>query len=380
MPRDNENAAKEAQEAAAATIEFVEAAKASAAAAAETQALIVSALADAQAKLTEITTAATQSIAARTQITDLQAVIATKSDHIEDAQVHADKVRADLDRKLTETTQHVTEAEGMKSRVQSAADNATNLLTEIRTSKGSVETDATAIAEARKTAEESAALAKGLADKSATIETRIADYEKLLDDLHQQAEDRLKTINDLLPGATSAGLAHSLDNRRQTFLKPHNRWQWIFVLSLLAVVAIAVSGMWHVYHLQTVPSYDQLLRLWLSRLPVVGALIWLALHSSHESALAKRLEEDYGYKSAIAASFEGFRRQMAELSVDAKPDSPLAKLCDNTLTTIATPPGRIYDKHQLIISPIKELNRSVQAAAEALKPAVEAANALKPLA
>ncbi len=370
---------KEASDALVTLNQHVEAAKAALASTTEGQAQLAAALAEAQTKLAEITNAATQGIAAKTQITDIQAVIATKSDHIEAAQAHADKVRAELDRKLTEATQQVTETEGLKSRAQSATDLATTLLTEIRTTKGAAEIEATAIADARATADEATATTKGLADKSSTIETRVADYEKRLAEVDTECAKNLKTIEGLLPGATSAGLAHSLDERRKTFLNPHNRWQWVFILSLMAVVLIAVSGMWHVYHLQNIPTYDELLRLWLARLPVVGALIWLALHASHESALAKRLEEDYGFKSAIASCFEGFRRQMADLSADAKPDSPLAKLCDNTLTTIATPPGRIYDKHQLIVSPIKELNRSILAAAEALKPAAEAAKALKPL-
>jgi hypothetical protein len=45
---------------------------------------------------------------------------------------------------------------------------------------------------------------------------------------------------------------------------------------------------------------DELARLlWPSHvhLPIAAALIWLALHASHESALAKRLERDYGFKA-----------------------------------------------------------------------------------
>jgi hypothetical protein len=102
--------------------------------------------------------------------------------------------------------------------------------------------------------------------------------------------------------------------------------------------------------------------LWLSRLPIAGALVWLALHASRESALAKRLEEDYGYKSAIAACFEGFRKQMSEIGKDVAPDSPLAKLCSNTLTTIATPPGVIYEKHALTVTPSDELKKAAKAA------------------
>jgi hypothetical protein len=331
-------------------------------AAAESQKQVAAVLNDATAKLTEITTAATQAVAVKTKITDDQAVIATKSAHINDAQKYADTVRADLDRQLTSAKQQATATEAQQSKAQSAAENAAQLLAEVQKNRGAVETDISTIAAARKTAEESAALTKGLADKSAATESRIADYEKLLDELGKQCATQLKEIENLLPGATGAGLASSFNERRQAFLKPHNRWQWLFVGSVLAIVTLAISGLWHVYNAGTPPTYDELFRLWLSRLPVAGALVWLAVHASHESALAKRLEEDYGYKAAVASCLLGFQKQVSEVGKDAVTNPSLAKLIDNTLTTIASPPGRIYDKHKLTASPSGELTAASKSA------------------
>lgn len=335
--------------------QLAETVKAAALAATESQRLTAAALSDAQTKVADITTVATQAVAASTQITDEQAVIATKSDHIQKAQEHADKVRGDLDRTLTAATQQATEVEGQKSRAQSAADAAAELLTNIRTSKGAVETDAAAIVSARETATESAAQTKALADKAVTVEERISAYEKRLADLESQCATQLQTITELLPGATSAGLAHDWDKRRQSFLAPSKRWQWLFVGSVCVIVLLTAQGLWHIYQTETALTYDELLRLWLSRLPVVGALVWLAMYASRESALAKRLEEDYGYKSVVASTFLGFHRQMSEIGTAAASNLPLAKLCEDTLKTIASPPGRIYDKHKLTVSPTADL-------------------------
>jgi hypothetical protein len=152
----------------------------------------------------------------------------------------------------------------------------------------------------------------------------------------------------------------------------------LFVLSVVAIIGVAVSGLWHVYHLEQVPTYGELVRLWLARLPVAGALLWLALHASRESALAKRLEEDYGYKAAVASCFEGFQKQMSQFGRDVEANSPLARLLNNTLTTIAAPPGRIYDSHRLVVSPIEELKDATKTVAEAVKPIAEAAQTVKP--
>jgi len=340
-----------------------ETSKTIAAEATESQKLTVAALADAKTKLDEITNAATQAIAAKTKITDEQAVIATKSEHIQKAQEHADKVRADLDRELTAAKAQVTAAEAEKTNTQTTAATAAKLLKEIQTAKGSGEADAVKIAAALKTAEESAILTKGLADKSVEVEERIVAYEKRLTELDTLCATQLKTIENLLPGATAAGLASSWDERRKTFLKPHNHWQWLFVGSVLAIVVLALSGLIQVYMAKEPPKWDELMLLWLIRLPIAGALVWLALHASHEAALAKRLEEDYGYKATVASCLMGFQKQISEVGKDAAANPSLAKLLDNTLTTIAAPPGRIYDKHKLTTSPSGELAEAARVAA-----------------
>lgn len=365
---DASRALAEVNAARAAATDAADAAKEHAANIEDMQRQLVTIIADAQAKLSDISNVATQATAAKTQITDSQAVIATKSDHIQKAQEHADKVRGDLDRALTAANQVATAIEGENSRTQTAANGAAELLTNIRTIKGASETDAEAIAEALETIKQSSAQTKSLADKAATVEERIAAYEERLAELDTQCADQLKQIESLLPGATSAGLAHSFDERRQTFLKPTKKWEWLFIGSLGALIVIAAQGILHDFFSATPFTYDDLLRLWLARFPVVAALVWLALHASREAALAKRLEEDYGYKSAIASTFLGFYKQMSEVGAAADTNQPLAKLCSDTLTTVATPPGRIYEKHQLTTSPAGEITDAAKKLADICTP------------
>lgn len=346
---------------------YEESAKSALTEATEAKASIVNILAEAQSKLAEISTARTDALAAKTKIEADQTVIATKSAHIQDAQEHADKVRANLDRELTAATKHATDAEGQKNRAQTTADATAELLTAVRSTKGTADADAEAISMARKAAEESTATTKSLADKSATIEKRLADYETKLGNLEKNCASQLKVIESLLPGATSAGLAHSFDKRRQTFLRPHNIWQYIFVGSVLALVLVALTGLLRVYESNVIPSLDELGRLWLARLPIIGALIWLAIHASREAAQAKRIEEEYGFKAATSACFEGFRIQMAQIGKDTAPDSPLARLCTDVLKTISEPPGRIYDKQNLTVTPTGELLEAAKSIVDVTK-------------
>ncbi|WP_161830122.1 hypothetical protein [Steroidobacter agaridevorans] len=322
-------------------------------------------LGEARSLLGQVQPIVAQITAAQSQVVSDQAVIATKSEHIQNAQTHADSVRSNLDKIFTTCKQHQTEAEVARTAALNSSERATQLVAEITAAEAAAKRDIAEVRAAQAQADDSAARTKGLADKAEQIEAKVAEYEKRLAGFEAKCQEQLKAIEALLPGATSAGLAHAFDERRKTFLKPATRWQWLFVGSVSLLVVLAATGLWHVYTVQDSLTYDALLRLWLARLPIAGALIWLALYASRESALAKRLEEDYGYKAAVAASFQGFFKQMSEAAAGTGESvAPSIKLCADTLATIATPPGRIYDKHALTVTPSGEIASTAKAMVE----------------
>ena len=340
---------------------LAESAKTAATAALASQQQLDTALTDVKTKVTDVASIASRATAADSQISDAQAVIAKKSEHIEEARKHADTVRVALDTANTSAAKQLTDAEGHRTRAQSAADEAAKQLAAVRVVKGSADTDATAIAAARDLAEKSAAVTKSLADKATSIQEQIKTYENRLAELDSQCATQLNEITRLLPGAASAGLATAWDTRSKTFIQPVKRWQWLFVGSVVILTGVAAEGLIRTFLTDKILSYDEIYRLWLTRGPVAGALIWLAMHASRESALAKRMEEDYAYKSAAASSFQGFQKQMSEIGASAGANTPLAKLCEDTLSTIGNPPGRIYDKHRLTVSPTEHLADAAKA-------------------
>jgi hypothetical protein len=353
---------------------IIEEAKVAGAVSAENQRQSAAALAEAKSKLAETSAVAAAALAASTKIESDQAVIATKSDHINAAQAHADTVRAELDKIVTSVTQKATAAEGFQVRVQAAADEANSILTSVQTTKAAADAGAVAINETLGESRVSAAQAKKLADKSDAVDESIAMYEKRLKELDAESTSKLETILGLLPGATSAGLASAFAERALSFNVPRIRWQRVFIGSLVLLIALGATGLIHVIWTGDALTYDELIRLWLSRLPVAGALLWITLHAARESALARRLEEDYGYKSAIASSFEGFNNQMREIGAASQDNEPLKLLCENTLKIISNPPGRIYDGHKLAVTPSSEMAALVAAILAAEKAAKSVKN------
>lgn len=307
--------------------------------------------------------------AAASEVEANRSVVATHAQQIGDAQKRATDIRAELDGVLATVKQAQGDIDGMKQSAAGAKDAASQANTDTQAAKATVEENAKAVADALKESKTASATTKGLADKAETIEERIADYEAKLNELKEQCDAQLEAIKSLLPGATSAGLASAFDKRRQTFLNPSKNWQRLFVGSVGFLALLALASLIEAYFHTPELTYQQLLVRWLSRIPFVAALVWLAMHASRESALAKRLEEDYGFKVSVASSFQGFQEQMKAVGGSAAGNEPLKTLCDATLAQITNPPGRIYEKHALAVSPTTELVKAAQTILDAAKTA-----------
>lgn len=224
---------------------------------------------------------------------------------------------------LASAKQTQAQAENLKQNVESAKASASQTDADILKIKATAEANAEAVAAALNASKTASATSKGLADKAATVEQRIKDYEAKMEGLTDQCDEQLEEIKHLLPGATAAGLASAFDARRKTFMEPSKRWQIVFVTSVIILAIGAFVSLLEVYQHASTMTYQQLLVLWLSRVPFAAALVWLAMHASRESALAKRLEEDYGFKVSVASSFQGFQEQMKNLGDSAKANEPL---------------------------------------------------------
>ena len=83
-----------------------------------------------------------------------------------------------------------------------------------------------------------------------------------------------------------------------------------------------------------------------------------------QGGVAQRVEEDYAFKEAVSRSFEGYRRELAELKGKAAPESALSRFCARVLGVITDPPRRIYERHQLNKTPLSAVAESAGPIAE----------------
>lgn len=302
--------------------------------------------------------------ALKTQVEQAAQVANTRSEHIEEGRKYVDAKRAEIDVILNTAQLSATNTEAQHAASRTSLDNLNALYTAAQTVKASADSNAEATAAARAAAEGHAVTTKRLAEIAEATEAKVAQYQAQLTEVQAAADAQRKIIDELLLGATNAGLASAFDKRSKTFKRPEMIWQWVFIGSLAGLLALAVYEAWAFGAASKAPEWQELARMLLHRAPFLVPLVWLAIHAARQASLAKRMEEAYAFKAAISTSFEGYRRQMAEVSKDLTPGSPLARLSTDTLANIMMPPDGIYDKHRMDPTP-------GTAAAEIITPIVD---------
>lgn len=293
-----------------------------------------------------------------------QATIAERNAFIEGGLNHVREVQQKLDAALDAAQRSVTTADSHQASTKATVDNVTKLQAIVVALKEKTESDSSVAASIRATIEGHANTTKRLSQLAESTETRVSQYEAKLLEMQENAKLLQGRIDELLLGATNAGLASAFDKRGKMFKTPETFWQWVFIGSLAGLLGLAI---WHAIafgNLAQPPDWQQLARMMLFKLPFLIPLIWLAIHAARQASFAKRMEEEYAFKATTSMSFEGYRRQMAEVGKDLDANSPLAQLCNNTLRTIAAPPGKVYDKQRMDPTP-------GTAAAEVVRPVVE---------
>ncbi|MBI4654517.1 MAG: hypothetical protein HY752_05940 [Nitrospirae bacterium] len=224
---------------------------------------------------------------------------------------------------LTQSAEINQKATQILSAIQQTEKGAKELSSTMETLKGKVDNWAKEI--------------KELSEKSEKIKEDLTEREKKLNLLIENTDNTLKRVEDLLPGATSAGLASSFRQRKEDITKSKKYWVVGFVGSLIFLV-LMVS--WIIYafteHIGKVEWWAYLLQ----RVPLTFPLIWLGWFFERNYGHKIRLEEDYAFKESISRAFEGYKKQMQEVD----PEVALPRLCDRTISILSETPLRVFER------------------------------------
>lgn len=208
--------------------------------------------------------------------------------------------------------------------------------------------------------------------------------EKRVDGLKQELEKRFDTlteyetqqntklkalvekIEDLLPSATSAGLATAYFEERKKFKLPIILWNFAFIASLIGITVFSFISL---SELNTIEDISKSL---LHSLPITAPLIWLAIYASKRRSENQRLEQEYAHKEALAKSYSSYKQQIEALN--EKDTSLLVKLLDSAIQTISYNVSESLDKKHgdgtilnEIVTNMKDLMKDIKKLTESEK-------------
>lgn len=188
---------------------------------------------------------------------------------------------------------------------------------------------------------------KSLSDEVLSTQKKLQASTLQIEKLTKTANELKDTIENLLPGATSAGLASAFQDRKEKFATPKFAWACIFIISIIILIIIAITG--NSQNASTLEYKEVFLQI-VRELPFIIPIAWLAVYAGRRHSQALRLEEDYAHKEVISKSFEGYKKQLLEIAGE---DSQATKdLIDRTLQALSLHPDRIYEGRHEDIHPL----------------------------
>ncbi len=226
--------------------------------------------------------------------------------------------------------------------------------------------------------EDSSATLKGLEDfydkilgkedengkKTGGLKQEIEQRKNELDDFkqkqHERYEELNKQIENLLPGATSAGLSSAYNEMRNKFSNSAKWYGWGFYGSLVFLL-ILIFCVRDLSIIKDIPldkglgiSLLALLGNFSVKLPFILPALWLVIFISKRRSEAERLTQEYAHKESLAKSYDSYKQQIEKLSEENQKEL-LPVLMENMIKAIALNPAETLDKKHQSDSPISEI-------------------------
>ncbi|MCO6551146.1 MAG: hypothetical protein J6580_10770 [Gilliamella sp.] len=158
------------------------------------------------------------------------------------------------------------------------------------------------------------------------------DLDLFINDTKNQFHEQKNEIQKIIEDANRASMAGSFQKRKTEITNSIRFLDLCTFVFLGAIVCI----LWYIFS----SSYNQEIfspTLFFSRTPITLPLIWLAWLASRRSTYLTRIREDYAYKYSSAMAFEGYKKQVQEISPELQ-----EKLLEIAVNNLGDNPTRLY--------------------------------------
>ncbi len=201
---------------------------------------------------------------------------------------------------------------------------------------------------------------------------------------HSEEYDALKTqIENLLPGATSAGLSSAFMERKKNIENQKNFWRNMTIVGAVGLVLFGIVAI--IFPPKITNGLYEFLLYILTRSSILVGIVMIEEFGRRHFNIISRLAETYAYKEVLSRSFEGYKKQMEAVELEPTittteidsagkeskkivPMKASSKLSDNLLDNLGIDPANIYEKEKPVPAPVVDVP---ELAAQSVNKAVE---------
>lgn len=207
------------------------------------------------------------------------------------------------------------------------------------------------------------------------IEQRRKDLEEFKQKQQKRYDELNKQIENLLPGATSAGLSSAYNEMRNQFSKSAKWYAGGFYASLCILLTTVLCTR-NIILVDTIPldkgiwiSILVLLGNFAVKMPFIIPALWLVIFMSRRRSEAERLSQEYVHKEVLAKSYDSYKQQIEKLSKEDQKEL-LPVLMEGMIRAISLNPAETLGKKHQSDSPISEVlkdNKFIDSIADKIK-------------
>lgn len=146
----------------------------------------------------------------------------------------------------------------------------------------------------------------------------IEEYKKKIEVLYKECEELKNKSAQAYSITNSNGLAGSFKERAKKLGISSNWWVAGLITSLIALWWIGSSQVAKLQNLYMLPNISTaaIVLQSITAILSITAPLWFAWLSTNQIHKLFKLSEDYGFKSSVSQSYEGYRKETADISED----------------------------------------------------------------
>ncbi|EAJ1403424.1 hypothetical protein CRT08_07845 [Campylobacter coli] len=172
---------------------------------------------------------------------------------------------------------------------------------------------------------------KLISSKKQDLESCLNDYKDKFENLYKEKNDK---IDELLPGATSKGLAEAYKDEKEDMQENIKKWNGIFIGSIVLFITLFV-----IYFIISL-NKDFTFASFFRAFPFLFFSGFFTYYSTKQIAEYKRIASEYAYKQRLNQTYKGYETQIKEANNEELKNQLLRIMLDSAENN----PSKILDK------------------------------------